>query len=90
MKRTSRCLQAFREEPVGERLWRRCIEPVLEQRKGKPDGNFRRESAVKVTVSDSLRRVQGNLNLGGNADFIRPKYTKVYLGLFYFRKEILS
>ena len=33
---SSRCFDAYREEPVGERLWLTNFEPVREQQEGKP------------------------------------------------------
>ena len=76
---------SIREGPVGARSLECGVEPVYEQQRRK---RFLLKPLTAVTVNRQagagLRRgADKSLNLGGNADFIRPKYNKgLCLGLF--------
>ena len=82
---------SIRERPVGARPLECGVEPVYEQQRRK---RFLLKPLTAVTVNRqagvSLRRgADDSLNLGGNADFIRPKYNKrVMLGAFFIALKV--
>lgn len=67
-------------------LWQVVLNQSMNS-KGENGHSLKPLTAVTVNrqAGISLRRgADASLNLGGNADFIRPKYNKgLYLGLFY-------